>query len=550
METFYRLEEELLELQKNRRITVNQVGYPAKGTKAAALAGVGGAFQVIDASSGAVVFEGKTSAAIEDKASGVTVCTADFSDVAHPGQYRIEHNGEKSAEFTITEKPYQELHKGLLKAFYFLRCGMELTEEFAGPWTHAACHTSEGIVYGQTERRLDSSGGWHDAGDYGKYAGPGAKAIADLLLSYEFHPKAYAEAVPLPETDGRTPDVLHEARYELEWLFKMQDSETGGVFHKLTTLQFPGYIMPEEDKGDLYFMPISAAATGCVAGVMAMAARTYKPFDAEFAERCLQSALRAWAWLERNPEVPGFKNPPNVGTGEYGDGQDIDERYWAAAELYRTTGDSVYHEAFLKLAQKDFYKFGLGWADMSGYGTLAYLLNGEDKADRTQYTGLQAGLQSRAKQIVEQSSQDGYHISLAPEDYHWGSNMEVMNNAMLLLIAHHLFGAEEFEACTLDHIHYLMGRNVLDVSYVTGYGDRAYRHPHYRPGIADGVDDPVPGMVSGGPNQGLQDDPARKHLQGKAPAQCFIDDEDSYSTNEITIYWNSPAVFVAAHWAK
>ncbi len=531
-----------------RKITVNQMGYPLSGEKIAVFTGTGHDFQVLEEKSGTVVFRGKTGAAQWDKTSGVSVHTGDFSEIRTAGHYRIEQkDGAGSASFAITDKPYHELQQGLLKAFYYYRCGVELTEDYAGPWTHKACHTAEGIVYGHSERRLDSSGGWHDAGDYGKYAGPGAKAVADLLLAYELYPSAFANAFTLPESDGVLPDVLLECKVELDWLFKMQESVTGGVYHKLTTLNFPGLdVMPEEDTAALYFSPVSAAATGDFAGVMALSARIYAPLDAAYAAKCLKAALAAWDWLVQHPEESGFTNPPEITTGEYGDEVDDDERYWAAAELYRTTGEEEYHQVFQKLAQLSFPKYSLGWADMGGYGTLAYLLNGEQHADSVLYSSLKEGLLAEAVRLTEQSQEDGYHISLKEEDYIWGSNMLVMNNAMLLLAAEHCSGDSRFAVCAQDHLHYLMGRNVLDISYVTGFGDRPVMHPHHRPSVGDTVVEPVPGLVSGGPDRGLHDDYVVEHLQGKPAAQCFADHELSYSTNEVTIYWNSPAVFVVA----
>ena len=153
--------------------------------------------------------------------------------------------------------------------------------------------------------------------------------------------------------------------------------------------------------------------------------------------------------------------------------------------------------------------------------------------------------------MVALIAQDGFRVSLSVErgEYKWGSNMLVLNYAMLLLVAYRLLGKEDYEHCALDQIHYIMGRNALDISFVTAFGDRAVRHLHYRPDVGLGVADPVPGFVSGGPNANLQDAIALEQLQGKPPALCFIDHIDSYSTNEVTIYWNSPAVFALSHWA-
>lgn len=531
-------------------IAINQLGYRSKDVKIAVRRDGSGSFRVVDAGSGETVWQGETEQAEWDEASGGMVSRGDFSGWRQPGVYRIETDkGETSYPFVIADDVYEEAHRALLKAFYFFRCGMELEERHAGPWTHRACHLTPAIVYGDEEKRVDAHGGWHDAGDYGKYVGPGAKAVADLLLAEAFYPQAFKRQLDIPESGGAMPDALHECRYELEWMLRMQDGATGGVYHKLTTLQFPpGDTMPEDDTAELYVSPVSATATGCFAAVMAMAARRYRPYDEAFAASCLHAAEKAWDWLEGHPDYPGFRNPPTVSTGEYGDEQDADERYWAAAELYRTTGKSKYHEAFRQLvaAVQPFGLFELGWANMSGYGTVAYLFTEREQSPELA-AQLREGLLRRADELAAVCATDGYGISLQPEQYIWGSNMFVMNHAMLLLVANRLSGSAAYERHALEHVHYLFGANVIGMSYVTGFGTKPILHPHHRPSEGDGVDAPVPGLVSGGPNCRLQDDYAREHLSGKAPAASFADVMESYSTNEVTIYWNSPAVFVLSH---
>lgn len=539
-----------METTKRHDIAINQLGYRSKDAKFAVIRGEGGGFRVVDAASGSTVWQGETGPAEWDEASGGMVSRGDFTSWEQLGSYRIESgNGHISYPFVIAETVYEDAHNALLKAFYFFRCGMELDEKHAGPWTHGACHLTPAIVYGDEEKRVDAYGGWHDAGDYGKYVGPGAKAVADLLLAEEFYPQAFARPLQIPESGGAMPDVLHECRYELEWMLRMQDEVTGSVFHKLTTLQFPpGDTMPEDDTADLYVSPVSATATGCFAAVMAMAARRYRRYDESFAGVCLSAAEKAWSWLEAHPDYPGFSNPPAIATGEYGDAQDADERYWAAAELYRTTGEARYHEALRQLVDSVQASglFELGWANMSGYGTIAYLFSEREKPQELA-ARLREGLLGRAAELAAVCAKDGYGISLLPEQYIWGSNMLVLNHAMLLLIADRLSGSSVYERHALEHVHYLFGANVVGMSYVTGYGTKPILYPHHRPSEGDGVEAPVPGLVSGGPNRGLHDDYAREHLAGKPPAASFADVMESYSTNEVTIYWNSPAVFVLSH---
>lgn len=534
-------------------IAINQLGYRPQDYKLAVISGKQGSYRIIQLPSKKVVWQGASSPAVWDEASGQEVCKLNFSSLVEEGEFQIEDalKGSSSMPFVIAKDVYDEVQLAVLKVFYFLRCGMPLEESFAGQWKHASCHRSLVHVYGQTEQQFDGSGGWHDAGDYGRYIVAAGKAVADMLLAFEFFSHAFARKVPLPESDERMPDLLWEVKYELDWMLKMQEPSTGGVYHKLTTLQFPSlHTMPEDDHGTLYAMPISATATGSFAAALAMAARIYAPYDEQFAAQCLKAARLAYSWLETNPEVEGFRNPADVGTGEYGDGEDGDERYWAAAELYRTTGEARYHQAFLRhLKDGNFSKTGLGWRHMGGYGTLSYLLN-EHEQDEQAATLLKQHWSERAEQLVAVCQKDGYGISLLPEEYEWGSNMDVLNNGMLLIIDQLMNKHHRYDQYISQHIHYLFGTNVNQISYVSGYGARAMSNPHYRPTVAGDVNATVPGMVAGGPNRHLQDEYAQVHLQGRASAACYADHEESYSTNEITIYWNSPALFVLSYFTS
>ena len=100
----------------------------------------------------------------------------------------------------------------------------------------------------------------------------------------------------------------------------------------------------------------------------------------------------------------------------------------------------------------------------------------------------------------------------------------------------------------MEQLHYLLGRNALNVSYVTGHGEHAFKNPHNRPTFADGIELPMPGWVSGGPFKTPCDPKACELIPaGTPPMKCYVDEVESYSTNEITIYWNSPAVFMTAY---
>jgi endoglucanase len=536
----------------NGKIHVNQVGYRTSDRKVAVINGSGGIFEVADARSGKMVFRSKTSGPIEDAMSGDTVYHADFSSVSEPGEYFVSVPGfGKSYNFSIGNHIYRDIKNAFIKGFYFQRCGVRLEEKHAGPWKHAACHLQEGIVY-SSDKRLDGAGGWHDAGDYGKYPSPAATTLGHLLLAYELFSDAFQEQIHIPESGNGVPDLLNECRFELEWLFKMQDSETGGVYHKLTTWSFPDMeLMPEDDRGELVFSPVSPTATASVAAIMAVASRVYGSYDVTFADQCLKAAEKAWGWLVKNPEIPGFKNPPGIVTGEYGDDNDRDERFWAAAELYRTTGGKEYHNAFTKAYREGgFDMTGFGWTDTGGFGAAAYLFCDRKDTDTSIRQNLKNDFVQKAEALLATAKADGYSLSLKEDGYIWGSSMVLMNNAIQLILAHLITTRDEFVQSALEHFHCLLGCNPMDQCYVTGFGSKPILYPHHRPSVGDGVKEPVPGLVSGGPDKDLQDDFAKSCLQGMPPARCFVDDAASYSTNEITIYWNSPAVFVAGYFDR
>lgn len=225
------------------------------------------------------MFEGKVGTAAVNKNTKTNEAAGDFTALTTPGTYKIA--GDKcgeSYEFTIGEGVYDEALNDAVRMLYMQRCGTELTEELAGAFAHPVCHADEAVIYG-TSNKIDVSGGWHDAGDYGRYTVSGVKAVADLLLAYQKYPDAFSDDLNIPESGNGVPDVLDEARYELEWLFKMQASD-GGVYHKVTCANFPETVMPQEEVEELIISPVSTTATGDFAAIMAMAYEVYKDVDA------------------------------------------------------------------------------------------------------------------------------------------------------------------------------------------------------------------------------------------------------------------------------
>ena len=410
-------------------VYVNQAGYLLKGEKRAVLTSPSGRFFLED-DEGKEVYRGEIREFGFDRSSGDRVGTADFSEFEVPGVYRVcaegdAENGsapEKSLCFPIGGNVYDRLLHDLMKAYYFLRCGCELKPEYAGEYVHAACHTGYASEWENPSVKVEVSGGWHDAGDYGRYITPGACALAHLLYAYKMFPKTMKELrLQIPESGSGTPDVLSECRVELEWFLKMQKSD-GGVYHKASTARHAVFVMPEEDREPLYVLPVSSMATADLAAVCALASAIYRPYDGAFADKLAQAAEKSYQWLKENPEFLGFRNPPGCGTGEYGERDDLSNRFWAAAELYALTGEERYHRDLEKALEQPFPLAALGYGDVGGFGLLAYLLSGQKQKEELRERFLEAFVQEAA-QRVRVSEACGYGVSMMEWEYFWGSNM-------------------------------------------------------------------------------------------------------------------------------
>ena len=504
-----------------KTIHVNQLGYRPGDPKKAVIPQSDTAFRVIRVPDETVAYNGIAGEAVYDAASMDTVRIADFSMLNEKGEYVLCSATERSYPFVIGDSPYTGLRTALLDMFDYQKCGIDLD---CGLWSHPACHNSPARVYGTNEKK-EVSGGWHDAGDYGRYVVPASMAVADLLLAHELSPNP-------------APELLETVWFEVEWMLKMQDAKTGGVYHKVSCSQFNELDeMPQSEHGELILSPISPTATADFAATMALASRFYPANKAVL----LNAARRAWDWCAANPDAQDFKNPPDIRTGQYGDIGDKDERFWAACELFAATGEDRYHDA---IKSGDVYA-GLGWADMGTYGLVAYLDHAGDKACASLSRMMKDKLLSACKNMISQYENDPYGISLGTK-YRWGSNLDVGNNAMTLLLGSRLTddGAAYTEAA-LEHLHYLLGRNPLSQSYITGFGSNAPKHPHHRPSVA--VGSAVPGMVVGGPNMNTPRDLALKaHCEGLPPSKCYVDHKDSFASNEVAIYWNSTVYFLVA----
>ncbi len=517
-------------------INIDQIGYTPDSKKIAVFRDVTDAkeFSVVNKATGAVVLTGELYGEKENTSAKEVNWRGDFSAVTEPGEYYISCSGlDDSYTFTIAEDVYSKVLDDSVKMLYLQRCGCEVVDADFG---HKACHTSTATVL-DTGEKIDVSGGWHDAGDYGRYVVAAAKAVADLLYAYDANSALYGDDLGIPESGNGVADILDEVRYELEWMLKMQ-APSGGVYHKVSCANFPGYVMPEEETGALIVTPISTTATADFCASMAMAYEFYLDIDKDFAETCMAAAEKAWAFLEQNPNLI-FKNPEEVTTGEYGDKLDGDERYWAGLQMYRATKDSKYLDAVAAMTGM-FNRNGLDWSTVGDYGNIAILTMKDADTSSDAYANAKKQVMTQADKFVKNVNNNPYGSPITT--YNWGSNMTIANAGIILGLAYQITGDETYRDASDAQIHHLFGTNPNAYCYMTGYGTVSPLYPHHRPSMA--AKKSMPGMLVGGVNSKLEDSAAKAYCKTSPAAKCYIDNSESYSTNEITIYWNSPLTYL------
>ena len=540
---------------------MNQLGFAPDAEKTVVFPGNDANGLEVRDLSGKTVLKLKAPDVYEWDYSGEEVQTFDISAVKKPGTYRLFRGGEYvGTPIVVGKNVYADLVKASLKWFYYQRSSMALEPQYAGKWARAAGHMDDHvIIYGTDKvtggkgagKTIKSARGWYDAGDYGKYIVNSGITVWTLLEIYENFPK-YADSLTwnIPREFPKYPELLEEVRYNLDWMLTMQDKD-GGVYHKVSTLRFSGSVLPENDKDARYAIIKNLTATLDFAGVMAQASVVYRNIDKAYADKMLKAAEKAYAWAKKNPTA-FYKQPADVQTGSYAPGNEDgkDEFRWAAAELFRATKKKNYQD---DLKGNAFTANGAWWGDLNMLAAIRVAL---DSAD------FEPGLVAEAKKVVMNEANNlravgdtsAYRLPAFPWSWNWGSNSAMANNGMVLVHAYLLTGDRSYLDGAQQCLDYLLGKNPMDITYVTGFGYRSPRNPHHRPSESDMVDDPVPGMLVGGPHLGKQD----INLDGKEswkcpnyaaadkPALAYIDNRCSYATNEVAINWNAPLAYLAA----
>ena len=542
-------------------IRLNQVGFYPHGIKRAVVVGEKpGSFTVMSAA-GKKVFTGKLTGPRTSPFSSKKTFVADFSAVSAPGVYTVVVPGAgHSYSFVIGRNVHDGVERAAIKAFYYQRVSAALPEKYAGRWLRPAGHADDSVIVHPSAATpkhpagsvIRAPKGWYDAGDYNKYIVNSGITMGTLLSAYEDFTSYYDTLkLAIPERGNAVPDVLDETLWNLRWMLTMQD-ETGGVYHKLTNAGFDGMVMPERATKRRYVVQQGTAATLDFAAVMAQASRILKRFNTSvpgLADSCLAASQRAWQWAVAHPDVAYDQDAmnkqfdPDVSTGGYGDRNFTDEFIWAAAELYATTHDDAYYTAVTMIPDEAMPLPSWGQVRLLGYYTLLRTRK-QLPGHQPDVATLEKRLISYADKLIAGVDARSYMTVMGGSagDFIWGSSSVAANQGIVLIQAYNLTHNAKYLGYALSNLDYILGRNGTGYSFVTSYGSRTPMHPHHRPSEADGIEEPVPGFLVGGPNPGMQD---KCSYASSVADEAYTDDVCSYASNEVAINWNAPLVYLA-----
>jgi endoglucanase len=548
-----------------QNIRLNQIGFYPGAPKVAVVADdIQGDFKVTDAGSGEVVFSSKLSSPRKSSFSPKVTRIADFSAVTKPGIYRLNLPGNGySYPFEIKPKVLCDVTKALIKGFYFQRMSTPLLPEYAGKWSRAAGHPDNKVIIhpsavspGRPAGTIISCPkGWYDAGDYNKYIVNSGITMGTLLSLYEDFPSYFDTLnLKIPESGDKVPDLLNEVLWNLRWMLTMQDPGDGGVYNKVTNANFDGMVMPSESVNPRYALAKGTAATLDFAAVMAQSGRVFARFKKVFpglSDSCMKSAEKAWRWALKNPKSAYDQDKinrefkPVITTGAYGDSDFTDEFIWAASELFISTNKESYYNAVSMFPDTLMPLPSWGNVRLLGYYTLIRFeqkLTGSAKKD---FPVLKQRMIAAANRMIDGVSGRAYQTVMGKSvsDFEWGSNSDAANQGILLIQAYKLTKERKYIDYALGNLDYILGRNATGYSFITGCGHKTPMFPHHRQSEADGIADPVPGLIVGGPNPGQQD--GCKTYPSAIPDESYTDTVCSYASNEIAINWNAPAAYLA-----
>ena len=555
-------------------IKVNQVGFYPQQEKTLTLES-GNSSETVSiyrAETGERAWEGKALYSAVSPWSGKVRKVFDFSEITEPGKYMIKA-GRETKEIVISEKALSALADCALTGFYHQRTGMDLDPAVAEQWARKAGHPDT-LVYIHASAAsasrpegtvISSPKGWYDAGDYNKYIVNSGYSLGLMAEAFLMFPKNNESA------DIYKP-VFEELLYNEEWMWTMQDPADGGVYHKLTTPNFEGFVTPAECNQKRYVVQKSVTAALDFAASLYSMARLNRmacigdDINASFYLDRINKAEAAYAWAKANPDALYNQLKinetcnPDITTGEYGDTNAEDEFFWAASSLYLATKKAEYLED-VKQHFPESFKL-MSWGHVAPLGVFNWLqYEKQILADKGHNTGAikhqeqkiidrcKAMLLEYCEAAVKDAEGSCFNNAFGnrPEEFGWGCCSSFCDQSICFLYAYDITGDKKYLDNAFRNMNYILGQNATGYCYVTGFGLKSPMFPHSRLCHSDGVDAPIPGLLVGGPNPMQNDIAEVVKYDSDYPDESYMDIMPSYASNEIAINWNASLV-AAASW--
>ena len=523
--------------QPSGSIQLNQVGYLPAARKLAYIGNwLGSAgpmpvdatdFHVIDTDSGDTLLQGKLELrAADDPWSGNDVYMADFSALQKAGNYRLRVAGlGLSDSFRIAADVYDAVYRSTARHFYHHRNSTSIR----APWAaagyerpggvpahldamfHAAVADSPLGNHEVANSHHGISGGWFDAGDYGQYIPNAAPVWYVIGAALDIAPQRFRDGdLNIPESGNALPDLLDELEWGMDWALQMQDPANGGVYFRVASATWDSSL-PHEIKKARLIAEKTTHATAAFAAMAAIHARLLADQRPVRAAIVLAAARHAWEFLQTHPQWPvegdRYHNPRGIHAGEYHDPSAQDNILWAAAELYRSTGEASYHDAYL--AGVDQVKIDptgvVTFKDQGMAAHWAYLMAPWPDKDETRVKGAQEIFLAAADWRIRKMQEHPYHAPVHQYRGYlgWGSFAHSSRATLTLFQAWYLSGKPDYLQWASMTPHPQLGANPQSISYITGIGTRSPRFPLSKLSQYDNVEAPLPGIPVNGPHAHL-----------------------------------------------
>ncbi|MCR4763870.1 MAG: glycoside hydrolase family 9 protein [Lachnospiraceae bacterium] len=441
-------------------ILIDQGGYAPSDEKIAVFRGsvLPTTFEVRDQRTDATILTEEVNDRSADSAGDMQLAFGDFSALTEPGEYYLfaEWMGE-SVPFTVNAGMGEELLTGGLKRYYLNRCGIALTEEYAGEHAHGVCHNAEAHTAGNDSVAMDVSGGWHMDERADRFVEDGARIVQHLLLAFEMSEDSFGDDTGIPESGNGVPDVLDEVKIEINWLLKMQDARLGGVYDSALTIGGENNLANAE----VEVQPVTREASVAFATALAKFSYVYRRYDSSLATTCLRAADRAFSWY--------------LQAG--GDAAPGEEAFAAAAELYRATGQENYREMLASCFEaEDFYDRLISSGPLF-MGAVTYLQTAQE-VDRTVSGRLMQALTADAEEIADEVNRSVYGapaggFSAVLKGEPAADDREIVSSLLhgmqILAVCDHVSYSYEYTKLLEESMHALRGRNPACKNYLTGF---------------------------------------------------------------------------------